>query len=164
MTWGLTKEFTCETQLSTEEAMTRLRTIVDTKNKFKTGIAAITNKIYKPYYGFVRETTFDFFNTPTQWPNSSIQIVGKFNALDGGSTNKITIKITPVNNLTPSLIGIAFSVIPIIGFLIMPNLEAMLETLLFSAIGFGIIYLPFQINYVETRNKLESLLRLMDIE
>ncbi len=144
--------------------MTRLRKIVDTKNKFKKGLGRIANKIHKPYYGFVRETTFDLFNNPTLWNDSSIQVTGKINRTDSGSIMKVSIRIAPVNNLTPSLLAISSCLFPIALTLMMAELTIILGSLLVTAFCFGMVFLPFKINYVETRDKLESLLQLKNSE
>lgn len=162
MTWGLTKEHTYQSSLDSQEMMTLLRTIVDTKNKFKKGFGQIANNISKPYYGFVRHTTFDFFNNPKLWNNSSIQVTGTVSQTDSNTIHKVSVKITPVNTLIPSLLGISSCIFPIISLLTMAELKIILGTFIFPAFGFGMIFIPFKINYFETRDKLESLLQLKD--
>jgi hypothetical protein len=164
MTWGLTEEHTYETNLETEDMMNRLRTIVDTKNKFRKGMGRILNKIHKPYYGFVRQTTFHFYNNPTLWNDSSIQVTGTIHQTNSDSVKKVSIKITPVNNLVPSSLGITFCILPIVIVLTMADLKTIILSLLFPIFGLGMIFLPFKINYIETRDKLEKLLRLKDIQ
>jgi hypothetical protein len=164
MTWGLTEELTYETNLETEDMMNRLRTIVDTKNKFRKDLGRILNKIHKPYYGFVRQTTFEFFNNPSLWNDSSIQVTGTIHQTNSESVRKVSIKITPVNNLVPSLLGISSCIFPIVSLCMMANLKTIIISLIFPIVGLGMIFLPFKINYIETRNKLESLLRLKDIQ
>jgi hypothetical protein len=164
MTWGLTEEHTYKTNLETEDMINHLRTIVDTQKKLKKNLGRIQNKIHKPYYGFVRQTTFDFFNNPSLWNDSSIQITGTIHQTNSDSVRKVSIKITPVNNLVPSLLGITFCIFPMVSLLTMTDLKTIILSFLFPIFGLGIIFLPFKINYVETRDRLENLLQLKDLQ
>lgn len=164
MTWGLTEERTYESNLETEDIMNRLRTIVDTRNKFRKGLGRMVNKIHKPYYGFVRQTTFDFFNNPTLWNNSSIKVTGTIHQGHSDSVRKVSIKITPVHNLVPSLLGMSFCIFPIVSFFTMVDIKTIVLLFLFPICGLGMIFLPFKINCIETMDKLENILRLKRIQ
>jgi hypothetical protein len=163
MNWRLIEDHTYETNLETADMMNRLRTIVDTENKFREGLLGILNKIHKPYYGFVRETTFEFLNNATIWGDSSIKVTGSIHRTDSDTLRKVSIKIVAVNNTMPLVGGIILSLFPVVTLFTMPELKTILVSLIFSFVGLAMIFLPFKINYIETRDKLKGVLRLRDV-